>query len=566
MHRQLYSEELIKKNPRCCSLDINLIRSLLYDRTRNLEDRDYEMDYKDLILVTALDHYMCKKMVNGEPVINNSMLDVYLKNLGWELKIQPLLFYSLPIFRLDYDILNKYIPGFKDIIDSCGNKLEEALIINEKIKCGDNITSSELSTLLKTFNYFMSYDMFEAELGSEFELVVQYLLTKADNLGYDASSFLIKYFGYKKCCLEKLSNVQILIGDCDGCEGISAASTITLSKKKIKQTNYSKNDMKNEFSNEGLVILSTLFHELRHAFQVREADLCKVNDISFRYATRSILSQLDSDEYHRNYNFYDIEADANYAGWKEVVMIIKKYFPGSSLKEETSRIYAQKHFYKQHINYKKDKYNQKLVTGLFVKEQLDNYFSRNPKTLSGEYSQFSRFYYSNGAPKNLEDLLTLKDVDKYENFYYDQIVARAYQGYKIRKDMITLMSLEEKKNLISNCVRIVKLSSSKLDYIYKNIELNEKIKNNGLESRNILSIDVFNINVDIFYKMAKKYVGYINNIFKLYPELYDDNIIFRVNGYINSINNNPVVKRKYLDSSIDNISNYSMNGGRKYAV
>ena len=96
-----YNQTVIDKNPQFKNLTNRQVESLLSDRTKNLEDPTFEMNFVDLINITALDNHMAKMIYNGERIIPGSMEDAYLKQLAKELQKQPLLIYSLPLCRID---------------------------------------------------------------------------------------------------------------------------------------------------------------------------------------------------------------------------------------------------------------------------------------------------------------------------------------------------------------------------------------------------------------------------------------------------------------------------------
>ena len=91
---KIYNEEFINLNMKYINkASENDVIKLLNNRTNNLQHANFSMDYEDIITITAIDHYMCKKLVNGEYDIRMS---TYFNELFNQLKRQPLLFLSLP--------------------------------------------------------------------------------------------------------------------------------------------------------------------------------------------------------------------------------------------------------------------------------------------------------------------------------------------------------------------------------------------------------------------------------------------------------------------------------------
>ena len=88
-------------------LNSNYMIITLQKRYRNEVDPRYSMPYQDLINITNIDEYMYKLILNNFPNRINSPLDIYLKEIIRELETEPALLLSLPIAKLDLNILRK---------------------------------------------------------------------------------------------------------------------------------------------------------------------------------------------------------------------------------------------------------------------------------------------------------------------------------------------------------------------------------------------------------------------------------------------------------------------------
>lgn len=559
MAKIIYDDEFINLNITAINkVKPQDVKRLLADRTSNLEDKSFSMDYNDIIKITAIDHFVCRKIVNGESVTSGSRFVAYLEELYYQLLRQPLLIFMLPIRNVDINILEKYVPNINVIVEACNKKMREAKEIDNKLKNGMLVSGDEINTLVKFFYYSCNNDFGNRFLESQ-DRLVRYLLTKARHLGLYSSSFIIKYFGYKKCREVGLDGIQIFVGDLSGdiatALGAYHLKTITISKKDLIGTSFKDNTLKSEYNRlpddslEGFVAIKTLYHEIRHACQEEECLKNKTTDLSYMMSIMKILSDNDSKEYNRNYKNYDIEADANHHGWLWLRALLMNYMKMSENDRRVlyAEIYRHEHQIKKSFASKVDKMGKRRFVGLFEKENLDDYFKREPESLRGEFSHFRLVYNDNGMPKGLNELIRFKAYStvKFPNFYLNQVSARMVSGEAYDYSLFDKLSIDEKKDILINF-------NSLICTIYgKFLTLKQQFTNGKFLLDNMKSeeYEVIKSNVKKYFILAKLYVKELSIFINRYPELMNYGVDYYfsksmdINYMINDINENKIVQR-----------------------
>lgn len=568
---KIYDDEFISLNMDSINrVGDNDIRNLLIDRTNNLEDSNFSMDYERIITITAIDHFVCRMIVNNKPFGVKSK--IYLEELSRQLMRQPLLYLSLPIRFVDVNILRKYIPGIDRVINDCRQKESQAKVINRKIKDGLEVSKEELKILIKYFDYSSTKDNDPNILEAQ-DRLARYLLNNEILLDLHALSFLVKYFGYKKCRQEKLEHIQILVGDLNSYSsstyGLSSRKTITLSKNFFVQTSFLGNRLTDEFSKlnngklEGLVCLNVLFHELRHAAQDKQHFEKKRTDMSFAMSTRKILHKNDRKEYGRNYGLYNIESDANQYGWLWTREIIKDYMNVSE--KDRLAIYADLYSFKYMIKKvfaaKLDVDKKARFIGCFEKEELDIYFKKHPETLNDKYSHFRVFYNMDGTPKGLNELIRLESSSSvdFRTFYANQISARIVTGDTLDYSSIDNLSCDDRVNILKNLDNVIHT-------IYRKFSVLGLRKPNG----EFLYDDLSNkergpiiYNAGRYFRLVKMYSDIVRTFINRYPDvLGDTNAIDNINVSLKNINENQMIHEILGEVQLDLIDVSSVRRGR----
>ena len=519
--KQKYSEQLIQKNLYCKKLNSSSTKYLLDARTKNNEDINYKMRHRDLVTLTALDHYMCKVIDTNQQVEPNSLEESYFKQISIELQKQPLLYFSLPICNLEPQNVSKYIPDFNIIYNKCKQHFGKIKIIKQKFE-NNTATKDEINYMIKFLNYYVSYNTIDNN-EEFFNSVTKYLLEK-QRLGLHSSSFVLKYLGYKKCKEEELKDIPILVAtfEKEGAIGLSSKSTIAVSKEQIIGLSFSKNTLeegkRNEYGKlDGFKLLHTIYHELRHALQSRDLYSKKETDMSYSMSARRIIAMIDNAEYNRNYQMYDIESDANRYGYKELCTTMKDLVPENVLGKNVAEQLLYKYALKQDFNYKKDDNNKFVYTGKFTKQMLDKYFKIHPETLNGEFSHFKKFYHSDGMPISLTNLLAETHIGEYNEFLLNQVLAKFCEREKIDKSMVESFDIEQKQNILKNIKLLISGIYSKFSFCKDRLTFN-----NHFEIKNFSELDeeqTMILNLNMYYNVARSYSKLANYMVKTYPEL-----------------------------------------------
>lgn len=523
-----YNQTIIDKNPQFRNLKNNQVERLLSNRTVNLEDSEFEMNYYDLITLSALDNHIAKKICNGERIIPNSIEDTYLKQLAKELKKQPLLIYSLPLCRISSQVLAKYIPGIEDIRKKCIQQSEDTKRIRQKMINGQ-ATPEEMNQLIKFYNYYISYYNVEKHDEEFFKPLVKYLLNCVE-LGFQAMSFVLKYFGYKNCIKENLGEIPILFGKPakPTIEGVSLNAAIVVNKSKMTRSSFLDNTLiefkaRRNGRSEGFNLLHTIYHELRHSMQDRDMYSKRETDLAFSMSAINIIKALDDEEYKRNYSVYDIEADANRYGYRRLVDTIRELFPNRKDLIAAADEKFYKYAIRKNFDFRTEKDRKFSVTGSFIKHKLDEFFKLHPETLETTYSHFKKFYTSDGSPVSLTSFLSTEYSSECNGFIFNQAVARFRDQEPLDVAQIDGLSLDKKHDMVVNIRLIIGEAYRKISFCKDRMTMNSHINVGDIyNSSKIGGIDedrLLSINCGVYCRVAKGYANILSNLLKKYPEL-----------------------------------------------
>ena len=179
----------------------------------------------------------------------------------------------------------------------------------------------------------------------------------------------------------------------------------------------------------GVSVLSTLFHELQHVRQWNEfRNDVAMNSTVFNVVKSRILNKYLSDEnnseYHVNYQYREIEREADTFGWVKTYSTLLEYAPKRSIEIEQVKRNAVAVLYEQSVALQKDLEKNRLF-------EIDNYnvtklteiLKEHPELIK-EYPHLKLFFNENGERKSLKELLlTYCDIEKnnylFENYDVD---------------------------------------------------------------------------------------------------------------------------------------------------
>lgn len=527
-------------------LNNNYIVTQLQNRYRNETNPSYLMDYKDLMNITAIDEYMCRLINENVYCRPGNVLSTYCNEISKQLERQPLLLLSLPIGKLDFGVLRRYIPNIDNIWNRIKYINREANEIYRKyINYPSQVTGPELTKLLIFFSYTIPYKDEPIRINQE-HFAKRILNNPPNNVNsFYIANFLIKFFGYKKCREEKLQDTKILLGNMKITTfGLSKDEYVVINKQHLQRVLMRHNNLNNVdiINPNGVEILSifhTLYHEIRHQKQSFEAKRGVLSDISFFMGARNIIYSVDNNyDYEKNYRCYETEKDANTKGWEEVEKLIKTYMPSHNVESVTRNIlrYKLNEGLEQITGIRKDKSGQSYLSISLLIQYLDDAIRKRPTILSNEYRQFLKFYNPNGTPKRAIELFTLPFIYDYKEFYFGQVAYRSrVTGYKLTSSDVARLSQEQLQTVINNIKILINITESKLnkmsDRVAKGEERSEGVRGNLINDFNF-AIYLSNL---------------ANNILSQHRELtYISSIrdaISSMNQNIDMINNNTLVMK-----------------------
>ena len=277
-----------------------------------------------------------------------------------------------------------------------------------------------------------------------------------------------------------------------------------------------------------------------------------MSDISYAMSTRKILFVNDNLEYARNYDFYNIESDANEYGWRWTREVIKEYLNVSERDrlQFYADVYSFKYLVKKVFSAKLDKDKKGRFIGCFEKEQLDAYFKKYPNTLSNQYSHFKVFYDDNGNPKGINELMRVNSssVFKFKTFYLNQISARIVNGEFLDYNIIDGLSMDEKVNILKNFDNIIYAIERKF-YMLSTKKSNGKFLYDDLSQKDKMAI-VYNVNK--YVQLLQMYCDIVRGFINRYPDVLDNTDILRkINGSLKTVGKNPLLKFLNCEVHID---------------
>ena len=502
----------------------------LNNRTKVLSSEKYSMNYTSYYVCNIIDNYTVKSMLEGNAL--DEIQKIYLKEINKQMLKDPYLFFSLPLSNLSKDKLlsfKKYMPNIDTILSNCQKLLNEAKTINEKISLSYHVSDNELNKLFKFLTYYLSYNRIRDNFN--YEILIKYLFKK-NYLNYYEISFLIKYFGYKKCVEENLVDVDINVACCDEEKGESVLGNyidglVIVNKDHEIGTLFINNNLYNSSTPlfiknkkviyEGSAILETLYHELTHALQERDFNNHNNTYREYIWSIEKIVIESDSKYYTRNYKFSECEADADQNMILEFKKIADTYLNSNNLLSRAES-YRKKFENRLLFSPKTDSYGLKQITGRYEKEIADGFFRKNPKELE-KYPIFKQFYDNRGMPFDLVTMLS-NTLFNDEGYYYNQLVGKIYKKENISKEDFLNKNMNQRLTIIKNINTILRYINKRLKKASRLLESKE----NELISFQVQGVDetiLINNNILIDLKIGNILINWHNNMLKVDPNIND---------------------------------------------
>lgn len=548
----MYSSELYDKVYKY--IYNNSLEVLLYNRLLNEKNINYQMQASELRIVADIDEYFYLLLKENKSKYGDNTLKKYLTEISKELENDPLLLLSLPIWKLDKKVLERNLSNYNKIIKKINQTNYE---VNKTYKNFSNnipITLNEFYNMIKFFTYTIPYA--NSLMKDAQDKVAKFILNEYNYSQYNAeiTTFLIKYFGYKKTNEENLKNTKIIIGSLnDNVYGESSENHIVINKKLLSNIILQNNMLDNNAGKiiindsqgtpttgiEVLKILHTLYHELRHQKQEQYSKLNKIDDISYYYSSYEIINKDNTFDYETNYKCHEIEKDANYNAWIDIEKLIKIYLPNKNTEILMKNILSHKlnEELMKITGVRRTKDSELYLSSAYLIKYLDEFFNNNPQLLNDKYSHFLKFYNSNGTKKRSIELLKQSSIYDYKEFCFSIVNFRFYQ------DMISDFDLnncsnDDYINIINNIKILFSINQQKLNKICDRVSKEDET-----------NFDVIS-NINSYYYFGVCLSDIANKIINKKPNLLNTlsirNSLDSINSNIDLVNMNRLIL-KYLN-------------------
>lgn len=221
-------------------------------------------------------------------------------------------------------------------------------------------------------------------------------------------------------------------------------------------------------------VLHTVVHEVRHAKQKNDSQEKRYNEKSYIYANRILFNEFlcnqEYDEYKKNYNYTEIELDAELYSWLFASKIINTMCPNESEENKCLLNYYYTK-YKKCLNIKKDKNNNWYQGYKYNIEFLEDILISNPQKLK-YYPVLKVFFKNNGKIKDLNSLFSDYKVvkTKFKNVNLTSVV-NMYANYHFQNMTISDLdfSKSDDANILMN--KLLDVILNELNSLKKSIIL-----------------------------------------------------------------------------------------------
>lgn len=568
---------------------------MLHYRTLNFKGEKFDGEENDLIKATAIDEVMYLKMRSGVNPSDDIALQNYIGIITREVIKTPILFFQLPIF--DMPGLEKYIPESKAFREWCYKRTVDVINIwnkyRDKIHNFEIINESEKKDLYNMVAFFLANTPNKLNiegLEEAQEDLVKYFMNQDYIFRTQyVSAFIGKFLGYRYAKNNGLNQTRIFFNDIksevssdtqrkgkfnkDGKQvltprtrGHSRGLSVTLNAECLKfnfntnltkldsiisnpQTGESKDVLEYDI-NDGFKFIHTMYHELRHQVQTKEAITGVVSDCSLAMVARLIMSKADKSEYRRNYRFTEIEKDANRAGWSEAIRTFEKYLVRKDVRAiiKNAASYSLTESIQSVANEKTDNKGNKDISAYIMFRYLDDEILKHPVDYLRTFPQLNYYYRKDGKPKSFFELV----INFQENaplFSVDAIITR-YKERNFGNMYFKELSFLEKKAFIKNMSTVVYNVRRRISSLEDSYDCFSKFREKHLDDRESIRLLLKNVKVYTYFIQHVSYI--MSQILTNYPELKDSGVQYWINQMrkdIDSVNNSTGKLRDILIKS-----------------
>lgn len=315
------------------------------------------------------------------------------------------------------------------------------------------------------------------------ENVFSKLLNSNKNLLISEKNFLVQYATYVKCQRLNMPNAKVYLTKNNLFDGKKIEENLKgMSHGTTGIIGLNESEFEKDFSiiskkinvNRGILCFTTINHELEHYKQSYDMQIGKLNESSFYMIMccifRNYLSDKDFNEYKTNYEYKQIEREANVNGWRDTAKLLQTYAKDTKFKEMEQAYYISRKTNMEKANsWQKKKINdkeKKITIETYNVKNLIEIIKDNPNLLRN-YPQLKEFFDDNGkiyAPFTFFEKYTKLELQKTKTYdkeeykeldgklkCYDEFIdylfinksfeTLNFDGYNNYETMITFFSL-----------------------------------------------------------------------------------------------------------------------------
>src|SRR5574344_585842 len=514
----------------------------IYANKKKYYEYKGELNANYIAMGDAIDSWMAK-YISSTPKnkLDKHIVDNYWRNAYSEVITERERIFSNPVFTLDDSFLQ---PVFGKEGGEAINKRQKVLSkrareIYHKYSNMEGITTEERNELIDFLTHTIGANEGIRSTGKN---VVNDIVNLGDNATLKEKAFVYKFLANEYCKREKI-NAKVYLSDYRIDEkrkiktdelGIQDKDIVILNKYYVNKLDFGKtkdqviqreNPKKRTLEKIGCATaISSLYHELIHVKQCDKATKGYIDTQEY-YAMQMLLEEKlqkrkFKKHYLTNYNYTELELDANVESFKETQKFFEKYAPDRI--EEVKSHLTKAEMIEELNNATGVKYDlkkEKLMPDEFNVSVLDEMMRKKHKKAFKEFPQLSLYYDRNGNSKSLEKLLMERERNinekndehhDYTNVYYEQINA------KIDKGDLTFIDLynktdKERKLISSSLLDTMADSIRQITNLYRNTQFNKDARENYdfITAYRFERIDkiysVFSLNKELFqgYNMEK---------------------------------------------------------------
>lgn len=298
--------------------------------------------------------------------------------------------------------------------------------------------------------------------------------------------------------------------------------------------------------------VSTIYHELWHAFQLYKLQKGIVDSDSLSHLEDYLISKYIGEKYENmNYPYKTSEKDARIYSYECLEQFYKNFLPSEVENIKVITFYMQKiNEEKKQYSFKHDDENNVIINEIFTVNFMDRIIGNNSEILT-EFPVLKLIYDENGKPLNISKLIS---NSKGKGFEFEKYTIARILNKDLKKLNIENMEYEELKNIINALIQIMKNTIKSLNIVNGCIEKDKQLNKHYEE---VVKQKIF-ITGEI-HSFLRKNIS--NKIFYI-----NENYIEIFNECFNQVNN--IIKTVGISLKDEGIQNFSFSllTGDEYSI